>query len=821
MLFAAVGSAQAQRTPTPLYQYQIVADSLNWTSIGDCDGAGDKIVFDSATFTFSCGTDNSSGTVDQTANYTWTGNHSFTDVLAAASTELTIVVGGSITVTQLYHSIDTYLNLSVDDLDSIEGGADGRLLILHSEANTRVPTVKHNQDSGTGNNILLAGDLDYDMDEADDVLVLLYDASADSGNGAWIEVSRGSHSHPWTDIDFAQNVQAGTSYNMVKADQGKLVSCSNAAGCTITIRAESVIDWTPGAFLFVSEAAGGGAVTIAAGAGVTLHGGDLTSGGDGEVFYLTYLDSDNWSVKLWDNNLTGGAAIGISAGAINVDTDGINATYIDETDAYTWTGAHSFSSLSATSPSLTSPTFLGKANFIGGLVDDDDCSLEQGRFWFDETDEAFEFCPSAAGGTPVPIIASGGSSITVTAATNTIDITDNTVGAAEIDETDDYTWTGDHDAGAGTFQIPNSTTLPATCEVGDVYMDTNATSGQRFYLCESANTWALQGDGGGHANGSNCSAGQWAAGVDGNGAAEGCTADDDSPDSDAEVPDAISIDQSGSGTMILDQDAAPAPTTEGQIMWETDDDHLIVGDGSASVEFVPAEDVSGDATMTDAGVVTVSDVQDATADTESADDNTTQVATTAFVQQEINGAGGTGLTCSGGTCNVDSVTRRVPILNSPFTNPASNGECFFEPYTIKATNDNWAPLVLVCNDTSTRDGIYGLFHVPQDYSDGADIVFDWTATATSGDVEFDFDYRCIGGNDAESYDQATAQETVNSNDTAPSAVNERMEVTIALTDGNLSAGDTCEFFAVRDGTDAGDTMSAAVIIFGIYFEYDN
>ena len=49
----------------------------------------------------------------------------------------------------------------------------------------------------------------------------------------------------------------------------------------------------------------------------------------------------------------------------------------------------------------------------------------------------------------------------------------------------------------GSLNIPHSTTLPATCNVGDEYMDTDATSGQRFYLCESANTWALQGGSGG------------------------------------------------------------------------------------------------------------------------------------------------------------------------------------------------------------------------------------------------------------------------------------------------------------------------------------
>lgn len=48
-----------------------------------------------------------------------------------------------------------------------------------------------------------------------------------------------------------------------------------------------------------------------------------------------------------------------------------------------------------------------------------------------------------------------------------------------------------------TLRIPSSTSLPGTCSVGDVYADTDATSGQRFYLCESTNTWAVQGGGGG------------------------------------------------------------------------------------------------------------------------------------------------------------------------------------------------------------------------------------------------------------------------------------------------------------------------------------
>lgn len=165
-------------------------------------------------------------------------------------------------------------------------------------------------------------------------------------------------------------------------------------------------------------------------------------------------------------------------------------------------------------------------------------------------------------------------------------------------------------------------------------------------------------------------------------------------------------------------------------------------------------------------------------------------------------------------------THRLPILGFS-TKPDTSGNCFQEPYTIKATNDQWAPNIFVFNDSGTRIGIYGLFAVPQNYVDTANVVLVWTSTATSGDIEFDFDYRAVGGNDSESLDQAGTQETVNSNDTAPSAAHERMELTVALTDGNFAAGDTVEFFAVRDGTDAGDTMAAAMLLFDLFFEYND
>ena len=165
-------------------------------------------------------------------------------------------------------------------------------------------------------------------------------------------------------------------------------------------------------------------------------------------------------------------------------------------------------------------------------------------------------------------------------------------------------------------------------------------------------------------------------------------------------------------------------------------------------------------------------------------------------------------------------THRIPILGFG-TIPDDSGDVFLEPYSVKATNDVWERLVAIFNDVSTRIGLRGGFSVPENYVGTAKIVIRWTSTATSGDVEWDFDYRAVGGDDTESLDQAGTQESVNQNDTAPSAAHERMVAELTLTSANLAAGDEVEFELFRDGTDAGDTLAAAAIVFGVYFEYSD
>lgn len=92
--------------------------------------------------------------------------------------ELTIATG-AVTVTGGYHTIDTESDAASDDLDTINGGADGQLLVVQAENSTRTVVAK----DGTGN-LQLAGD--FSLDNTQDSLTLLYSAAL----SAWVEISR-------------------------------------------------------------------------------------------------------------------------------------------------------------------------------------------------------------------------------------------------------------------------------------------------------------------------------------------------------------------------------------------------------------------------------------------------------------------------------------------------------------------------------------------------------------------------------------------------------------------------------------------------------
>ncbi len=151
--------------------------------------------------------------------------------------------------------------------------------------------------------------------------------------------------------------------------------------------------------------------------------------------------------------------------------------------------------------------------------------------------------------------------------------------------------------------------------------------------------------------------------------------------------------------------------------------------------------------------------------------------------------------------------------------PDSSGDCWVEPFSVKATNDVWDRGVIIFNDTSTKIGFYGGFAVPKNSNAGAKIIIVWTSTATSNNVVWGIDYRTVGADDTNSLDQSGNEETANVTDAAPTGANRRLETSITLTAANFSADEEVEFRFWRDGSSGSDTMTAAAMLFNLLFEY--
>lgn len=88
---------------------------------------------------------------------------------------LTINSSGAITVTGSNHVVDTNGGAASDDLDTINGGIDGQLLILHTATSTRDVTLRH-----MIGNIYLSLGTSVTLGSSGQSIVLRYRASADT-----------------------------------------------------------------------------------------------------------------------------------------------------------------------------------------------------------------------------------------------------------------------------------------------------------------------------------------------------------------------------------------------------------------------------------------------------------------------------------------------------------------------------------------------------------------------------------------------------------------------------------------------------------------
>jgi hypothetical protein len=93
-----------------------------------------------------------------------------------------VIASGAVTVTRPYHTLEPESG-TADDLATINGGKDGKLITLRVKDSGDTITVK----DGTGN-LQLAGD--FAMDNRHDTIQLIYDATLT----AWLELSRSNNS---------------------------------------------------------------------------------------------------------------------------------------------------------------------------------------------------------------------------------------------------------------------------------------------------------------------------------------------------------------------------------------------------------------------------------------------------------------------------------------------------------------------------------------------------------------------------------------------------------------------------------------------------
>lgn len=93
------------------------------------------------------------------------------------------------------------------------------------------------------------------------------------------------------------NAQVGTTYTLVAADLGKLITCSNAGAITLTVPANATVAFPIGAEVRVMQGAAG-AVTVATGGTPTLRsrGTLLTTNGQYAAIRLTKIATDEWLI---------------------------------------------------------------------------------------------------------------------------------------------------------------------------------------------------------------------------------------------------------------------------------------------------------------------------------------------------------------------------------------------------------------------------------------------------------------------------------------------------------------------------------------------
>lgn len=130
-----------------------------------------------------------------------------------------VISSDAITVTRFYHIIDTEASASTDDLVTINGGADTRILALRTTSDSRDVVIK------TSGNITTPTGSDFTLSGSHQVAYFIYNSTT----AKW-------------DMLFASgtlyggiNAQTGTTYTVSVEDRNKLITFTNASTIAVTL----------------------------------------------------------------------------------------------------------------------------------------------------------------------------------------------------------------------------------------------------------------------------------------------------------------------------------------------------------------------------------------------------------------------------------------------------------------------------------------------------------------------------------------------------------------------------------------------------------
>lgn len=108
--------------------------------------------------------------------------HTRTSTLAIGNESILTIASGVITITNGFHRIDTEASAATDDLDTINGGLTGMILVITAANSSRDIVLK----DGTGN-LKLEGDCT--LDNIEDTITLIYSGAS----AAWKEIARSNN----------------------------------------------------------------------------------------------------------------------------------------------------------------------------------------------------------------------------------------------------------------------------------------------------------------------------------------------------------------------------------------------------------------------------------------------------------------------------------------------------------------------------------------------------------------------------------------------------------------------------------------------------